>query len=126
MNTRLSEIRSRRDAATPAPWVWRWPLGPSWAPELVCPRHGLLIVMDAVRLGMSGAVPRFAVREPKRGGLLHKLTDLMDKPHRDLLDCRPANNPDADFMSNSRSDMDWLIAEVDRLSAALLTHEGSE
>lgn len=37
----------------------------------------------------------------------------------DIVDIR---HPDADFIAHSRTDIDWLLKEVDRLSAALAEH----
>ncbi len=59
---------------TPGPWSWR---EQSIRLMLAATHSGLLIVMDFVRRGMSGAQPRFAERsEADVGGLMLKATEL--------------------------------------------------
>jgi len=62
---------------TAGPWIWRWRGGHL---TLETPDRGCLIVMDFVRKGMAGAVPRFALwdgedRQPL-GGIMNRADTL--------------------------------------------------
>lgn len=114
--SKLEDIRSRHAAATKGPYKWRWTCGGHRAPELIAPHHGMLLVMDAVRSGMNGAVLRFARRTDSMGGLMFKLTDLLPKRERrcaELIDA--TGNPDADAMAHSWQDIEDLLEVVDLL-----------
>lgn len=93
---------------TPGPWMWRYCVG--GYPELVCPRHGLLLVMDSVRAGMNRATLRFAIRTPAdKGGLMRKAEEFMEAPGKDVPDYQllPAN-PDMRLIAASPTLLDHL------------------
>jgi hypothetical protein len=80
-------LRSSRDGSvrhTPGPWEW---CENSRGKYLATPDRGHLTVMDCVRLGMSGAQPRFAVWEgPQRermGGIMFSASELTLADHPD-------------------------------------------
>ena len=110
----LAEIRKRVAAATPRPWLW-WAREGSSNPTLICPNHGMLIVMDAVRSGMQGATLRFASRTPSdKGGILRKAETFLDGySGTDFPDVR---NPDMTFIAHARDDVAWLLARCDKLT----------
>lgn len=68
---------------TLGPWDWLVQGDRIW---LAAMHSGLLTIMDFVRKGMSGAQPRFAVRNEKdRGGLMHKADELDLAKHPDAV-----------------------------------------
>lgn len=117
---RLAEIRARAAAATPGPWRWHGNTDNRhvW---LQTPRMGGMTVMDFVRWGMQQAAPRFGV-----DGLM-RTADTMVRyavapdatsrkdPSVYRADITSIRHPDAEFIAASRADVDWLLAEVERL-----------
>jgi hypothetical protein len=119
---RLAEIKTRAEAATPGPWRWRGNTDNRhiW---LQTPRMGAMTIMDFVRWGMQQAVPRFAV-----DGLMRNADSLVTyevapeatsrkDPRVYRADIAGIRHPDAEFIAASRADVDWLVAEVERLRA---------
>lgn len=126
------ELRRLHEAATPAPWAWRWPVGSRSGPDIVHPQCGMLLVMDARRFGMNGATVRFARRSPAdRGGLMFDATQLMpdltnSRPDftndRDLAALEPTidqepNNPDMHMMVAARNALPALLDALDAAEA---------
>lgn len=138
---RLDEIKARASAATPGPWRWEGNTD-FRRMSLATGLWGRWVVMGFDRWGMHGAQPTFAdgrkVTPNEHGditwesfatdGRLTKAEHLPrfevcpsatsrkdDRVYRaDLIGIR---NPDAEFIANSRADVEWLLAEVDRLRA---------
>lgn len=121
---RLDEIKARAAAATPGPWRWRGNTDNRqiW---LQTPRLCGMTIMDFERWGMQRAVPRFAV-----DGLMHKADGMVvyevapdatsrKDPKVYRADITSIKHPDAEFIASSRADVDWLVAEVERLRAAV-------
>lgn len=98
---------------TPRPWRWRWCYG-SPAPELVCPKHGLLYVLGAVRHGFNGACLAFAARTDKMGGLIKKVCEF-SAPSLRGSDFVEVDNPDARLVKAAPDMFDTLLAEYNLL-----------
>ena len=111
----LAEIQSRCDKATEGEWKWRRTDG---SVELFNPRHGLLIIMDAVRKGMNAATLRFAVRTQRdKGGIMRTVDELVPYDPRGT-DWPEPENPDMAFIAHSRTDVPRLLACVKILTDA--------
>ncbi|MGW1682474.1 hypothetical protein [Saccharopolyspora sp. NPDC002376] len=137
---RLDEIKARAAAATPGPWGW---FGNTDVRHIYLSTKywGRQIVMDFARWGMQSARPRFAdgrtfSRSPQSwhdfgsSGLMVDADQLArfevapnatSRTDRRVYraDISGIRNPDATFIEHSRADVDWLVAEVDRLRAAI-------
>ena len=109
--------QARCDAATPGEWLWRWPSGRN-APHLVHPRKGMLLVMDAVRLGMNAATVRFATRSPvDKGGIMSSAENYMPDASGKRPDYQEPSNHDMAFIAHARADLPLALAEIRRLEA---------
>lgn len=130
-DTRLTEIRTRAEAAAPGPWHWAGNTDvhhvylANWRPG-----HGRCSVMDFGRWGMQGARPKFVTD----GFYVNDVNSLAvyevapaatsrQDPRVYRADIIGLRHPDAEFIANSRADVDFLLAEVDRLRAALAESE---
>lgn len=135
----IDVIRARANRATPGPWGW---FGNTQTQQayLATQRMGRHFVMSFERWGMRGAQPTFwggrtidvDERGMKRinGGEAQKASEIpiyevapraVDKNdpavyRQDVIGFR---NADADFIAHSREDIDWLLKEVDRLTAQI-------
>lgn len=128
---RLAEIRKRAEAAAPGPWHWAGNTDvhhvylANWQPGL-----GRCSVMDFARWGMRGAKPQFVTDhlyvDDMTALAVYEVaptaTSRDDKRvyRADIIGLR---HPDAEFIANSRADVDFLLAEVDRLRTALTESE---
>lgn len=141
MKPTLEVIRDRMNRATPGPWGW---FGNTAVQHiyLATQRWGRHMVMQFDRWGMQNAQPTFFERpKPEQvrksivaDSVFRKASDVPVyevAPHarsksnpavyrEDLVGIR---NADATFIAHSREDVEWLVAEVDRLTALLA--EGS-
>ena len=109
--SREDEIKARLEKATKGPWYWN--VNPKH--KQIELRNGGNIVMDFIRWGMGGAMPRFNIR-----GLMRKASELTSNwPGRDhhASWAQQLSNPDAVFIAHAREDVPWLLAEVARLRA---------
>lgn len=79
---------------TPGPWKWWYPRGAN-SPVLVSPPHGLCVVMDTVRKGMTGATLRFAKRSDGMGGVLLNADQYIETDDERRPDFCTVNHPDA-------------------------------
>ncbi len=110
--TEFSQVASLCDMSTEAPWKWCWPLG--GRPELVAPKYH--IVMDFVRMGMAGAAPRFSTRWLKSDlDIMSRMDALMEAPARGTPDCRQVANIDAQFIADSRLNLENACRVIDAL-----------
>lgn len=110
----LRAIEERAEKATPGEWAWRYCVG--GLPALFHPGHGMLLIMDAVRVGTSMAVLRFARRDERdKGGIMFKATEFFQEPGCDVPDFQEPSNPDMQFIAHAREDVPALCAEVRRL-----------
>lgn len=117
-DTRLNEIRERHAAASVGPWRWTG-YRRSYQIDLMSGRGDE--VMGFKRWGMGSAQPVFCTK-----GLLYSafgLTEGCDPQGggRDRITEIP--HPDARFIATSWQDVKDLLAEVDRLRAALAARE---
>jgi hypothetical protein len=96
MTDRLDEIRARAEAATPGPWRWR----------------GLLTAegSEQTYAGYSQRVFRFTTDS------LDTSPTLVAETFDGHSDTAP---PNAEFIAHARDDIPYLLAEVERLRAAL-------
>ena len=124
-NEQLAEIEARCKAATPEPWSWWFPSGAK-GPSLAHPRHGLLLVMDAIRVGMQGGTIRFAQRTDVMGGLMRPAATFIHEKGGHRADWASIDNADAQFIEHARSDVPALVAEVRRLRALLAVTESGD
>ncbi len=123
----IAAIRQRAADATPGPWSWQGNVE-NWTIRLATynrrPGHGESTVMDFVRWGMKGAVPRFQNEH-----------SFMDKAGDDPMpvyevcpnatsrdeacvyrgDFFELRHPDAVFIASARQDIDDLLAYVEEL-----------
>lgn len=140
---RLDEIKARAAAATPGPWMWEGNTDTRQI-SLATKYWGRWVVMGFRRWGMQGAQPMFAQgRKPgppedRKGdwgpftnGDPGRLTDAERLARYEVCptatsrkdqrvyraDLNGIRNADATFIEKSREDIDWLLAEVDRLRA---------
>lgn len=122
-SARLEEIRALLAAATPPPWKWRWTRRSHRdGPELVNPRHGLLLVMDFVRSGMQGATARFATRNPTdRGGVMRLASAYMPVGGPTGLDYPIPDNPDMRLIADGREMLAELLGTVDAQATLIET-----
>jgi hypothetical protein len=117
---RLAEIAARHQAATPGPWRWQGNTS-SKSLELVAQRKWRFYVMGFVRWGMDSALPWF---RDWSGDDVHGVMRRADKwfvrpeSHNAWM-VRGIDHPDAIAIERSWEDVDDLLAEVRRLSAAL-------
>ncbi len=137
MKPELEVIRERMQRSTPGPWGW---FGNTQAKHvyLATQRWGRHLVMQFERWGMQGAQPSFFerpdpadVRRSIAGEAKHR--NAADVPvyevaphatskadpdvyREDLIGLR---NADAQFIAHSRSDVEWLVVEVDRLQGII-------
>lgn len=112
----LKAIEERAKAALPGCWSWNVSLkSKHMSLETTGNGHGLEIVMDFSRWGMSGAKARFQNREER----LMVDADVLAKPvkgreHHEAW-YRTIDHPDAVFIANVRKDVEELLTEVQRL-----------
>lgn len=132
----LAAIRERARKATPGPWGWFGNTKEKWF-TLSTVRWGRLTVMQFERYGMQGSQPVFFDRpecvQPQDAAFSSSCvsasdaavyavcpdaTDSQDRRvyRHDIVGLR---NADATFIAYSRSDVDFLLAEVDRLRSEL-------
>jgi len=129
--TRLAEIRKRAEAAAPGPWHWagntdvRHIYLANWQPG-----RGRCVVMDFARWGMQGAQPRFVtdwlfVKDTESLAVYEVAPAATSRKDSRVYrgDIVGLRHPDAEFIAHSRGDVDFLLAEVDRLRAALAESE---
>jgi len=121
----LEAIRARRAAASRGPWHWT---GNTDTHQLRLsnwiPGHGRCTVMDFTRWGMQDARPRFTdgdrfMVHPQTVYQVAPAATRRDDPRvyrGDIIDIR---HPDAQLIAHAPQDIDDLLAEVDRLRAAL-------
>lgn len=98
---------------TPGPWEWRYCVG--GYPELVHPKRGLLLVMDAVREGMHRATLRFARRTTSDvGGLMFKAAEFFVAPGKGVADLQVPTNPDMRLIAAAPDLLEALRDLVER------------
>lgn len=123
----VEAIRTRRAAATRGPWHWSGNTDThqirlsSWIPGA-----GRCTVMDFTRWGMQSARPRFVDPDLMMLNADTRVvyevapaaTERSDRRvyRADIIDIR---HPDAQLIAHAPQDIDDLLAEVDRLTAAL-------
>lgn len=139
----LEAIRARAEAATPGPWGWFGNTAAHIA-YLSSFRWGRQFVMGFKRWGMTGAQPTFVdgrswadtddglkfapgagivpASELARYEVAPDATERSD-PRVYRADLTGFRNPDATFIAAARQDVADLLAEVDRLRAALVNAE---
>lgn len=107
MKSRLDEIKARCAARTPGRWRFRVSasakLATLMADEPMTPPTRT--VLDCVRWGPNGASVRFY---DGRGNSPVRLDKLLDEQGE-------VCHPDAAFIEHAPEDLDWLVAEVERL-----------
>jgi hypothetical protein len=137
MKPQLEEIRERMNRATPGPWGWFGNTAVNHV-YLATQRWGRHMVMTFERWGMQGAQPGFYRRADQgqvRQSLVtdSKFQKASDVPVYEVApqatskhdpavyreDIVGLRNADAAFIAHSRADVEWLIGEVDRLTALL-------
>ena len=104
--SREDEIKARLEKATKGPWYWN--VNPKH--KQIELRNGGNIVMDFIRWGMGGAMPRFNIR-----GLMRKASELTSNwPGRDhhASWAQQLSNPDAVFIAHAREDVPYLLDRV--------------
>jgi hypothetical protein len=128
--TTLKEIRDRADAATKGPWHWAGNTDTRWL--ALCywePGAGRCQVMDFTRWGMQSATPRFgrdlmmyAAHENVVYEVAPTATSRADRRvyRADITGIR---HPDAEFIVNSRQDIDALLAIIDAVETVCAKHE---
>jgi hypothetical protein len=123
----LEAIRGRRAAAARGPWHWSGNTDThqirlsNWIPG-----SGRCTVMDFTRWGMQSARPRFIdadhfMVDANEHVVYEVAPAVNDRSDRrvyrgDIIDIR---HPDAQLIAHAPQDIDDLLAEVDRLRAAL-------
>lgn len=118
---RIAEIKGLCENATAGPWRWRFnDRIKNDGPDLIAPHSGTLYVMGFARRGMRGAEPTFSDRTKDekgrwQGGIMYKFSEWWKRSAA----ASPALAPDADFIARSREIVPELVAEVERLKAAL-------
>lgn len=139
----LEAIRARADAATPGPWGW-YGNTDTHDVYLATQKWGRHYVMEFERWGMQQAQPvfvegrswvadgdslkfhtsggMFPAAELARYEVAPDATDRKD-PRVYRADLTGFRNPDATFIAAARQDIADLLAEVDRLRAALVNAE---
>jgi hypothetical protein len=119
---RFAEIKARAEAATDGPWSW---FGNTDMHDiyLATNHSGRKLVLDFARWGMQSARPRFNedglmvdADTIARYTVAPNATSRQD-PAVYRADITGFRHPDAEFIANSRADVDWLIGEVERLRA---------
>lgn len=127
MTIDLEAIRARRAAAAPGPWHWAGNTD-SRNIYLASWRRGAgrCTVMDFARWGMQSARPRFIDSELFMNNAdEYPVWEVSPESRRrddpavyraDIIDIR---HPDAQLIAHAPQDIDDLLAEVDRLTAAL-------
>jgi hypothetical protein len=128
MDKRLEEIKARAEAATPGPWMWDI-RHKNRIMQLTTTHSGRYYIMDFVRWGLQDACPRFQVYEKYSGPVTERKShgmeraDKMVKPlpgrehhfgYEDKIE-----HPDAVFIEHSKEDVDFLLAHIAALTAAL-------
>lgn len=123
--TDIEAIRERVKAADSGPWMWRGPID-HIGPRLVTrnSHRGEHTILDFCRVGMQGAQPRFQ----RPDGLMDRANTpglaifevcpeavTPDDPRVYRNDVMGFRNGNADFIANSRQDVDDLLNLVDRL-----------
>lgn len=117
---RLTEIRKRTEAAAPGPWHWagntdvRHVYLANWLPGL-----GRCVVMDFARWGMQGARPQFVTDllyvDDVNALAVYEVAPAAtsrDDPRVYRADIKGLRHPDAEFIANSRADVDFLLAAL--------------
>jgi len=117
---RLAEIEARAAAATDGPWRWCGNVDYAGRVELMSFISGRPVVMGFKRAGMQGAEPYFFDRDPDDehrgwGGKFRAARDIAVREVDYRGDIVALDNADAEFIAQSRADIDWLLAEVNRL-----------
>ena len=112
--SREDEIREREQKATKGPWFWNINRRAKRA-ELVNSKTD--IVIDFVRWGMRGAIPRFNI-----DGIMWAANHMAwNWPNRDHHSewAQKIVTPDADFIAHAREDVPYLLDKVARLRREL-------
>ena len=117
-NDRLAAIQQRTDAATPGPWLWNGDVD-NHSMRLSAVHSGRYTVMDLARWGMGSAKARFQIKSrgmvPANEMVQYEVcadaTERSD-PRVYRGDYKAIRHPDAEFIAHSRTDVDWLLAEV--------------
>ena len=112
----LEPIKRREAAAIRGPWQWVVSLKSKEA-RLEAAISGFEVVMDFVRWGMGGAKPRFQ-RKSLMVDAEAFATTVKGREHHSTW-YQTIDHPDAQFIAHARTDVPALIAEVERLRAAL-------
>lgn len=113
----IESIRQRWAAATRGPWKWFGNTGCN-SLYLATTHFGRRFVMQFARWGMRGAQPVFQVKKMD-GGVMTDAKDLVEYEVPYRKDISRINHPDAIALERSWEDIQALLAEVDRLRAAL-------
>lgn len=125
MADRLEEIRTRTTEASDGPWFWRGNVDVrSLRLSRSRPGLGLCTVMDFARWGMQSARPRFTrsvddlwMADADAMPVFEVCRDATERSDERVYrgDVVGIRHPDAEFIAHSRADVEWLLAEVDRL-----------
>jgi hypothetical protein len=130
MNDRIKEIQARCNAATPGPWMWHVNEHCKVI-KLLTKHSGQYYVMGFERWGMQGAQPTFQAYEKYEGPVrergskgIKKAIELSKWAQTYRHNDGWIEHPDAEFIANSKSDVEYLLselkakdAEIERLTA---------
>lgn len=120
---RLAEIRKRTENAAPGPWHWagntdvRHVYLANWQPG-----RGRCSVMDFARWGMNSAKPQFVtdhlyVDDMNAMAVFEVAPSATSRDDKRVYraDIKGLRHPDAEFIANSRGDVEFLLDTVDHL-----------
>jgi hypothetical protein len=110
----IDDIRARWAAATRGPWAWRGNKDSKTIDLLSARSAWGDVVLDFQRWGLQGARPCF-----NTDGLIVRPDWIMGPPHHPW-EIVGIDHPDAIAIAAAPADVAALLAEVDRLRAALL------
>jgi len=112
---RVGEIRVRVEAATFGPWSW---FGTPKEPILATTTGGKVFVIKPHRSGLNGAT--FWWRGGAKGyPRMIKTEECAIKEREYRNDLERIDHPDAEFIAHSRTDIPFLLEQVDALEAEL-------